>query len=634
MRLNAALKISLLLTILSASATLTSAQEGYKPRSVGHSGTALSIHNNTKFESPLRARARDLAVVTADEALKWDDRQAAVHVLSQAADLLWEKYPERSCAWLERAWAMTCDIADDDPDGALRRFRSDSPQSRARAAILVVAQKHDRRLANLLLEQLTDEKEQSRYDSRRAVFNDRTARSEQLLNVALMIVESDPATSAKLAEQSLEDGVSFQLQGLLVALRERDEAAANRVFDSAVNRLATTFTHPSEGHVLASYLFTPGRVIGVGEGKTTALAVRTQSPVPSNTPANDDPVRARRFLSVMQRILLSTPAPATTANPSQTAQEFITLSGSLADAFKRHAPDLWTPIEYRIAQVIPNLTPTSPDRRLPSSVRERIRAASGADERELNRLFLEGLEEAAEKETNPTARKLAFVQVALATAPEDLDRGRKLAGKIDEAGLREQVISFLVYRAALLGLERNRLDEAVDLAAEARPLERAVIFVTAAQQMTKQSSNTDEEQALKLRLRALNLLSDAEKLLERNDIQDVGLNVRLGLVAALAPLDSVRALEVFGSVTATINKDTSFDAFRTGAPRVTRLAGVSDSLSPLIRKGYGLKDAVRSLARADFEDAVMITSKLSAPAVRGTSMMEIARSALSTESAK
>lgn len=607
----------------------SSAQEDFKLHSREYRGAISDPQSGIKLESPFRLRARDILISTADEALKWDNKQASVHVLSQTADLLWAEYPERSRAWLMQAWEMINAVNDEDANDAARQFRSSSPKSRARLAVLTVAQKHDQRLANRLLDQLSNEKEHSQYDSRRAVFNDRTARSEQLLDMALTFLESDPAASAKLAEQSLSDGISFQLQGLLLALRECDQAAANHVFDLALNRLATTFTHSSEGQVLASYLFTPGRVIGVRHSKTMALAVRTQTLTVSSTPAENDPVRARRFLGVMQRILLSMPAPSTTANPSQSAQEFITLSNSLANAFKLYAPELWISVEQRIAQVIPDLAPASTDKRLPPSVREKLRSAAGADEKELTRLYVEGLEEAAEKEDNPTARKLAFAQAALATAPEELMRGRKLAAKIDEGDLRQQIISFLVYRAALLDLEKNHLDQAIALVAEARPLERAIVLIAVAQRMTAGCSNMDKEQTCKLKLRALSLLSEAEKLLERKDFPNAVLSIRLGLIAALAPLDSVNALEAFRNITADINNNTSFDPSGTSAPRVTSLTVASDSSLPLIRNGYGLKDAVTSLARADFEGAVIITAKLNAPAVRGTSMLEIARTILS-----
>jgi hypothetical protein len=245
---------------------------------------------------------------------------------------------------------------------------------------------------------------------------------------------------------------------------------------------------------------------------------------------------------------------------------------------------------------------------------------------------LDGLEEAAEKETDPIARKLAYVRAALATTPEELERGRKLADKIDEKELREQVISFLVYRVALSELEAGRIDEAVSLAAEAAPVQRAIVLITAAQRTTAGRSERDEAQSLGSRLRALELLYEAEKLLGRDDLPPDALRARVGLVTALAPLDAVRALEAFRGVVAAVNKTGSFDPSDSSAPRAAGLDGFSaQSLLPRVRSGYGLKDALGPLARADFEGAVAAAGKLNPPAVRGTSMLEIARTVLASK---
>lgn len=264
-----------------------------------------------------------------------------------------------------------------------------------------------------------------------------------------------------------------------------------------------------------------------------------------------------------------------------------------------------------------------------------MRAAgeAGADEKELNRLYAEGLEEAANKETDPIARKLAYVRAALATSPEELERGRRIADKIDEKELRERVISFLVYRAALSELEKDRTDEAVRLSAEAAPVQRSIVLITAAQRMTAKPDDKDEAQSLGRKLRALDLLYEADKLLARDDLPSDALRVRVGLVAALAPLDAVRALQVFNLVVTAINKIDSFDPSESGAPRSAGLDGFSaQSLLPRVRGGYGLRDALGPLARADFEAAVATAGKLTSPSVRGTAILEIAKTVISSTS--
>lgn len=633
MRPNTASKTVLLLTLLATPATHVLAQEHMSPVFTKAHVIKNSPRGGALIESPRRIRARAIAVELAVDALMWEDKRASACALAQAADLVWAENPERSRNWVERAWELAHQVASEEAGSTTRRYRSNSPRAKARACVLEVAWKHDPQHAESLLSQLAEEGESSRSDSRRGVFDDRSTRSEHLLNLALAAVESDPAVASSLAQRSLDDGVSFQLQTLLLALRQRDRPAADRLFDATLDRLEKGFAHPSEGQVLASYLFTPGRVAAAGGGGgSLALAVGTRTPAPAQTPAAADPIRVRRFLIVMQRALLSMTAPALTPAPAQSAQEFVTLAWTLMGAYKTYAPELWLPIAQRLAQVMPDLAPAPLDVRTPAAVRDRLASAgaAGASDRELNKLYVDGLDEVAERVRDPIARKLAFARAALATAPEDLERGRELAAKTGDEELRAHVVSQLVYRNALLALERGQIEEAVRLAAETKSMQRAIILVTAAQSVGARRPREDEAQAAGRMLMALGYLSDAEKLLSCGDTSAEALRVRLGFIAALAPLDSPRALKAFDDVVSAINKSGSFNATDTGTPRVAGLDnfGLQSSL-PRIRTGYGLKDAVTLLARLNLEEVKLISDKLNEPSLRGTCWLEIARSVLS-----
>lgn len=622
------------LTLLATTSTHVPAQERVSPAGFPEARAVRnSLRGSETFESPQRIRARAIAVELAADAVRWDDKRASVWALAQTADLVWADDPERSRNWLKSAWDLAAQVEVEEAGNSARVFRSNSARVRARASVLTVAQKHDPRFAESLLARLSEEKESSSPDPRRGIFDDRSTRSEQLLSLALSTVDSDSAAAVGLARLSLQDGVSFQLQTLLLALRQRDGAMADRLFDAALDQLEKGMAHPSEGQVLASYLFTPGRVAAAGGGgPALALAVGARTPAPAQTPAAADPARARRFLNVMQRALLSMPAPTLTPAPSQSAQEFVTLARTLAGPYKTYAPHLWLPIEQRLTQVMPDLAPAQVDTRTPASVRDKLASAgaAGASDNELNGLYVDGLEEAAEQQRDPIARKLAFAQAALATAPEDLERGRRLAAKIGDEELRAQVVSQLVYRNALLALERGEVEEAVRLAAETRSVRHAIILITAAQRTGERHAGEDEAQAAGRALVALGYLSDAEKLFNRDDVGAEALRVRLGFIAALAQLDSPRALKAFDDLVSAINKGGSFNALDTGAPHVVGMdsLGLQSSL-PRIRTGYGLKDAVTLLARYDLEGVKRVSDKLSEPAVRGVCLLEIARSILS-----
>jgi hypothetical protein len=586
-------------------------------------------------ESPLRAQAEQLIISAAADAPKWDDERAAVRVLSKAADLLWDEDPARARSWLTRAWEISGKVRDDDDGRSAVRVRG-TARARARSEVLAVAHGHDAEFARQLVDALAGEAEEADDKTRRGPFDDRTARSEQLLNLAAANVERNPAAAESLAERSLADGISFQLQDVLLRLRARDPNLANRLFDAALQALTTTFSQPSEGQILASYLFTPGRVLAVDAQSHMTVSVNPLAVSLSTTPAQADPARARRFLTVMQQRLLAMPPPTTTANPSAYAQDFIVLVRSLSGAYAKYAPGLWVPLAQRVAQFAPDAAPA---RRSPAPDSEAARAAgaAGLSDAERHQRYMDDLEEAADNETDPVARKLAYLRAALNTNVSELERGRRIASKIEEKELREQVVSFLSYRAALEALEKKRVEEALGLVSSVRPIQRAIILISAAQAIAAERPKGETEwQAGARRLRVVELLTDADKALKGEDEGSVeALRVRLGLVAALAEADPVRAYGSMGEVVNLVNGMKSFDFMETTVPRVPELGEpTAELLLPQIGGGYGITDAFKALARADFPGSVQIANRLDALAGRGVVLLEIGGGVLKSEDTK
>lgn len=626
MNLHTALRAVALPLLLAAAATVSFAQS----RATAHGGhadaAAPPAPDDYSPRAALRARATQLAASTADAAMAWSDQKAAVQVLCEAADLLWGDDSDRARSWLKRAWKLAGEIPREGDDNAANRYRSNSQRARGRALVLAVAHRRDKALADDLFGQLAPEKEQTETESPRGIFDDKTARSEQLLSLSLAVVGSDPDAAAGLAELSMADGISFRLQSVLLALRERDQGAADRLFDAALRHLDGRPHDLSEAQVIASYLFAPGQVIGVGSDRTAAAAVSRRRPTASQTPAEADPARARRFLKIAQRDLLFSPAPSTTPNPAMLAQEIVGLAGTLEGSFKFYAPDLWTPVAQRVTAVLPDLVPRNS--LLSQSVIERldVGASTAATGAELNKLYVERLEETAEKEVDPVARKFAFIRAALATAPEDLPRGLSLAGRIPEESLRKRISSLLVYRAALVSVEKDRLDEATESARGLEPLQRALVYILAARSLSERRRGEDDVRAASRKARAVELLADAESALRKTEGSSEALRVRLGIVSALAPLDTARALDFLRDIVTDINLTDSFDPTDASIPRVLGLYGLPVQASlPTIRGGFSLKEAVSPLSQVEFEESVYIAGKLKAPSARGICMIEIAR---------
>lgn len=405
-----------------------------------------------------RSKAIYLVEQTASEAVLWDDREAAVSALSQAGDLLWDENL-KARVWLTKAWDLIEKIDEQENSEELRQIWRGSQRSRLRTIVLNVALKRDSKLADRFLQKL----EQSQVDDKaeRGAFDDRTARSEQLLRLAMSAIETNPPLALNLAERSLGDGISFNLQTVLLRLRQKDVGLANRLFDSALARLVSGPTAFSDHQVLASYLFQPGQVVArLPDGNVTVAVVQTQ--LPAQSPAELDPTRARSFLIVVHRRLLSEPLPL--KEQSQAAAEFILLANSLAQPFQMYAADLWVGIQARRTQFAA-AAPTAwakPNAEVTETVREAARNGAPADEG--SRLRVDALEKVAEKEFNPLARKLRFAEAALATAPKDFERGKGLANRIEnDDKLHQQIVAFLYYRAALTCFAENDLEKLKNL---------------------------------------------------------------------------------------------------------------------------------------------------------------------------
>ena len=137
-----------------------------------------------------------------------------------------------------------------------------SLRNSVRRDVLLVARKRAPQLASAWLEEMVEESKQAEKNER-GTFDDRSARSAVLLQMAHETVAVDPQAAAELLSESLRDGISFNFQSVLVRLQQKDAALAETVFRAALARLRTAgMNDPNELLTLYSYLFTPGRVYG------------------------------------------------------------------------------------------------------------------------------------------------------------------------------------------------------------------------------------------------------------------------------------------------------------------------------------------------------------------------------------
>src|SRR5829696_9105023 len=249
---------------------------------------------------------------TADNARHWTDAAAASKVQAQISDVIWDADAEIARGYLIKAWDTAGKV--ELPKRERSPFRNESPRTDARREVILVARKRAPELSKKWLQQMAEESEQDQRD--RGAFDDRTPRSTLLLQMALQIVNENPEAAAALATDSLQDGISFGFQQVLIRIQEKNVELSQRVFRAALSRLRTAgMLDPNELLILYAYLYTPGRIVAANTDGNTG---RVQIAVGRNQPqiaaaAQLNPALALDFLQLAANLLINAPVPATTA---------------------------------------------------------------------------------------------------------------------------------------------------------------------------------------------------------------------------------------------------------------------------------------------------------------------------------
>jgi hypothetical protein len=184
---------------------------------------------NEKELKRQRQQARAIALIeqVGSEAELWDDKKSAVEALANAADLLWDRNPSRASKWLTKAWDLVDRVTESEQNPFLKEFTRQSDKAELKSIVLRVAHNHDPKLADKFVQKIAEEQPEQKKD--RGAFDDRTARSEQLLWLAQEALETNPQLAFNLAQRSLTDGISFTLQNLMTGLRTNSSISRSHV---------------------------------------------------------------------------------------------------------------------------------------------------------------------------------------------------------------------------------------------------------------------------------------------------------------------------------------------------------------------------------------------------------------------
>lgn len=576
-----------------------------------------------KEQKILAQKFQAVAMVTktAEEATFWENKKAAVEALTDAADLLWQENAAQSAKWLAKAWNLIDEVSETPRDAKMSEFFNRSDKSDLRATVLEAAYKHDAQLAEKFLKQLTEIEPDEKKG--KGAFDDKSAGSEQLLALAFQAIKTNPNLAFNLAQRSLADGISFSLQNVLTELRKKDANLANRLFNLALARLSS----PDEAQILAGYLFKSGFTFAANSSGETILVV---NPAQQNLPAvaQSEPAGAKNFLSAVYQMFFARPIILDTPESKRGAENLLILGGRLIGQYDVYAPELSLPAKMALTQLRSQIAPGSQNQS--SEKYERLsKLPKNATKEETYEALIEDLEEKADHETDPIAKKLAYIKAAISTDAGDYKRGIGIAKKIEDENLREDAISFLLYRAALGFVEKKEIETAEELAPQIKEtLRRSVVKITVAQALLQPNTNRKIEQTqLDLKKqRAFALLSDVQRDLSNEDASPNVINAQFGTTAVLAQFDKTQALNSLEQTVQMINRLDKFNLKAVSAPKLgIDLSSTSGATVSTPKIGFGFRNAVEPLIETNFEQIASTIERLALKEARGVGRIETAR---------
>jgi hypothetical protein len=582
----------------------------------GHFYFHAHAQETPSSQKQLLKRIHDLLNSTADEATKWDDKVVAAKTQAQIADLIWDTNPDNAKNYLKAAWNATAKVED------LKRERSTfinpSLRNSVRREVLLVARKRAPELAATWLEEMVQERSAEKKE--RGTFDDRTARSAVLLQMANELVGENPKAAAELLIESLRDGISFNFQNTLIRIQQKDVALAEKVFRAALTRLRTAgMTDPNELLTLDSYLFTPGRVFGANTADNRNQVQMALGGARPDVPlGRQNPALAREFLDIASDLLLATPLP-TGTNAQIAARTLVSAIEMLFKEVHEHLPEKAALLQARAQQLDAEArfatTPPPPRPDMPD-----IRRGESRESFAERRVDL--LEETAAKGRDVLTRDIGYANAAVATTVERYQRGLDLTGKIDDKTLRDGVRSWLLYRAVLHFIAAGNLDEAHRLNLKNEDAgQRAVCFVVGAQRLVE-DKNTD---------RAGEWLREAGALVRRGEATDILARIALGIVSTYGRFDTQAALDWLVYAVKLMRKTTPASLTEDKAPSFKRIGGVTPVSDFTSRTtGFSLQSAVAVFPPDQFEQVLYVLNDITPQEARGVAILTLCRTFLKT----
>jgi tetratricopeptide (TPR) repeat protein len=593
-------------------------------------GTKTARERPDPLASQRQATAIALATNLAEEARSYHDEQLRARVQVRAADALWETNAEQARALFRRAWEAA-DTADREANRLFEEKRRAAAENgggwvgsgppNLRGEVLRLAARRDRALGEEFLAKLSEANDKENQNLTANADNANAPAqptldpesappmvAQRLRLARSFLEEGDVERALQFADKAL-DVVTTRGINFLSALREKDQAAADKRFAAMFQRAAADPSSDAAAvSVMSSYAFTPFLTLVVrsdGRNHTSQESERITAP-------NMSPELRAAFMRAAAQILLRpVPTPDQDRTVAGRGGLYFTIARMLP-LFDQYASDLSPELRAQMGSLAtdaPERFRNGTDKML---TRGLVPEESQRDEGQ------EALEN-ADRAATPADRDLSFARAAMVAARKGDITARDLVDKIQDTEMRKSARTYVDFTLVGRALERKDAQEALRLARTGElPSIHRVWALTEVSQLVKK---TDAKSAGEILDEAAN---EARRIGGTDPDRTRGL---FGVATRMYEIDRGRAWEVVSEAVKSANSATGFtgsDAEIVSRFQTTR----GTSTSNFNVESFDLNGIFGLMAKDDLFRAVELAKSFTGEAPRATATLAIIRAVL------
>lgn len=605
----------ILCLILTLTTSLASAQKR-RPVEGSQDKRAKEMPSGTDV---LRLQAISLLETLASEAGKIEDASDRVRLLLEVADAFWVVDEERARSLFKLSFQEIDKVS---VEGAPNSKQVVSAKQSLQRRVLASVARRDPSLAAALIR---DNSNTNQGAEQRGpdVYGTGSPQSDAMMTLAMGMLESDPKQAVALAALAIRGGgITQNLRLFLLNLREKDQDAANLLFEAALGEASAK----SPGRLfdvlaLWDYVYQPS-VFTLG-GISWARG--------RNARRYDTPVSIKqRVLAFMVAALADNIRQLTTSNAnsvgghSQTALLYSVMQ-QVMPSITSDLPDAASSLYVSLSKLEQDLRATGETvPTLPTSETDGAAPANSID----------ALLERASASSKAEARDGLYLLVAYKLLQlKQYDRAAEVAEKISDAKRREMITEPIRFNLAGELIEKESYNEALENINKIQEVAlRITLLARVGQKLFAKGDYSSATESLN---RALLLVSKAEPSVELS-------SATLSVASSFADYDSSRSFETLLTAIRLTNKlqrDDDLWALFHPLGNATPLAvynynwknagdGGLDWIKPLYPRAGGLTETLSQASLYDFDRAMSLAKEIRLKALSLAVQVTICRGAI------